>query len=116
MFVAFIGVTPLAADPPTGPRIGGTSSAKPCVIVDIVGHRAGDIDCAAARLQAAARIARSQSDTMRDTPVAGAGSPDVQVGVSSLSGSRLRMGRNLGVSVRPDRPIAIPVNPMGPRR
>ncbi|WP_158299007.1 hypothetical protein [Sphingomonas psychrotolerans] len=53
---------------------------------------------------------------MRDTAVPAAGSPDVQIGVSSLSGSRLRMGNALGRSVRPDRPVAMPVAPIGPRR
>ena len=84
-----------------------------CVVVEVGGTRSGDLECAAQRVAQAARIARAQADAIRNLSAVRAGSPDVRVGVSSLSGSRLRMGGNLGVSIRPARPVAVPVNPMG---
>ena len=88
----------------------------PCVVVEVASSRAGDLECAARRAEKAARIVRAQAETIRAMSVERAGSPDVRVGVSSLSGTRLRMGSNLGRSVRPQRPAPIPANPRGPRR
>lgn len=88
-------------------------SAALCVVVEVGGTRSGDLECAAQRVEQAARIARAQADAIRNLSVVRAGSSDVRVGISSLSGTRLRMGGNLGVSVRPARPAAVPVNPMG---
>ena len=98
-------VLPVPAEPrPEPPVIGGTSVSGPCVEVDIAGHRAGQLDCATRRLQEAARIAQSRARAGIDGPVAGTGAPDAQVGVATLSGSRLRMGSALGRSVHPQRP------------
>lgn len=83
--------------------VGGTPPG-PCVAVYIAGHRAGEVECASDRLQRAARVAQAQAQGPLQTPVAKAGSPDVTVGVSSLSGTRLRMGNALGKSVHPQRP------------
>lgn len=77
-------------------------ASKRCVIVEIAGHRSGHLDCASQRLQDAARIAQDQARRMIEVPQTG--SPDVMVGVSSLSGTRLRMGNALGHSVHPQRP------------
>lgn len=99
------------------PVVGGApAGAPPCVAVDIAGHRAGHLDCASQRLEAAARIAQSQARAVIDTPVIGAGSPDIRTGVASQSATRQRLGTNYGVSVRPQRP-ARPAfsNPLGPR-
>ncbi|QYC10699.1 hypothetical protein [Brevundimonas nasdae] len=85
------------------------STEGPCVQVDVGGYRAGHLDCAVQRLQAAARQSQAQARTGIDVPTAGA--PDVQVGVASQSGVSLRLGPNLGVSAqawRPDRPAAPP--------
>ncbi|ETI64128.1 hypothetical protein C100_09000 [Sphingobium sp. C100] len=84
--------------------------------VDIAGHRAGHLDCATQRLEEAARIARRDADAARDLSVAQAGSPDVQVGVASRAGTRLRLRENFGVSIRPPA-VSPPVvtNPMGRR-
>lgn len=84
-------------------RIGGPAPG-PCVIVDIAGHRAGHLDCATDRLQAAADTAQAQTRAGIDTPVIGAGSPDIQTGVANQSATRLRMGNALGNSVHPQRP------------
>lgn len=84
-------------------KVGGAPPG-PCVAVDIAGHRAGQVECASDRLQRAAQIAQAQAQGPLQTPVAKAGSPDVTVGVSSLSGTRLRMGDALGKSVHPQRP------------
>lgn len=89
-------------------RIGGTPPKGPCVQVDIAGHRAGHLDCASQALQEAGRVAQRQARAAIDISIAGAGSPDTEVGVASLPGSRLRMGRNLGRSVYPDRPNRTP--------
>lgn len=99
---------PQAARAPV--RIGGTPPA-PCVEVEIAGHRVGHLDCASQALQEAGRIAQAQARSAIDTPVLEAGSPDVRVGVSSLSGSRLRMGNALGHSVHPQRPNRAPTAP-----
>lgn len=99
------------ADAPKAPVIG-----KTCVTVEIAGTRAGELDCATLRIEAAARLARAQAETIRTLSTTRAGSPDVRVGVSSLSGTRLRMGGNLGSSARPSRPVPIYVNPMAPPR
>ena len=90
-----------------------SAPSAPCVVVEVGGARSGDLECAARQAAQAARIARAQADAIRNLSAVRAGSPDVRVGVTSLSGSRLRMGSNLGVSVRPARPTATPVNPMG---
>lgn len=94
----------------------GVRSPAPCVQVDIAGHRAGHLDCATQRLEEAARIARRDADAARDLSVAQAGSPDVQVGVASRAGTRLRLRENFGVSIRPPA-VSPPVvtNPMGRR-
>ncbi len=89
-------------------RIGGKPAEGPCVQVDIAGHRAGHLDCASEALQEAGRVAQRHARAGIDAPVAGAGSPDTEIGVASLPGTRLRMGRNLGRSVYPDRPYRAP--------
>lgn len=90
-------------------RIGGPAPG-PCVMVDIAGHRAGHLDCATDRLQAAADTAQAQTRAAIDTPVIGAGSPDIQTGVANQTATRLRMGNALGNSVHPQRPNR-PVHP-----
>lgn len=94
--------------PEPASRIGGKPPEGPCVQVDIAGHRAGHLDCASQALQEAGRIAQRQARAGLEAPVAGAGSSDTEVGVASLPGTRLRMGRNLGRSVYPDRPNRAP--------
>lgn len=97
-------------------RIGGSPPA-PCVEVDIAGHRAGYLDCATRALTEAAQDARRQAETAHDVSVARAGSPDVQVGVASRAGTRLRLRENFGVSVRPPAiPVPVSIPPTGPRR
>lgn len=90
-------------------RIGGPPPG-PCVVVDIAGHRAGHLDCATDRLQAAADTAQAQARSAIETPVIGAGSPDHQTGVANQTATRLRMGNALGNSVHPQRPNR-PVHP-----
>lgn len=103
------------ADPEASVRIGGKPPATgPCVVVDIQGHRAGHLDCATQALQDAADVARRDADAARDVSVAGAGSPDVEVGVASRAGTRLRLRENFGKSVRPPAvPTPVYTNPMG---
>ncbi|WP_438852252.1 hypothetical protein [Brevundimonas nasdae] len=88
-----------------------SGNGGPCVQVDVGGYRAGHLDCAVQRLQAAARQSQAQARAGIDLPAAGAS--DVQVGVASQSGASLRLGPNLGVSAQPWRPER-PVTP--PRR
>lgn len=92
---------PIANPPQT--RIGGPAPG-PCVTVDIAGHRAGHLECATDRLQAAADTAQAQSRSAIETPVIGAGSPDVQTGVANQTATRQRMGNTFGTSVHPQRP------------
>lgn len=87
--------------------IGAPVSTGPCVQVEVGGERVGHLDCAAEALQAAARVAQQQARAPLDVRVPEAGSPDATVGVSSLSGARLRLGPALGTSVtRP--PASLP--------
>lgn len=108
LMAACLGSGVMAKDRPAPPP-------PPCVAVDIGGQRAGHLDCAARRLEDAARIARVKADAAKGVPVPQAGSADVRVGVSSLSGTRLRMGGNLGRSVHPSRPVVTPAGPSRPR-
>ncbi|MBO9726056.1 MAG: hypothetical protein J7530_16905 [Novosphingobium sp.] len=110
---ALLGTEAIAKEPQQ--RIAARHPPVPCVAVDIGGQRAGHLDCAARQLEEAARIARIKAGAAQGVAVPQAGSPDVQVGVSSLSGTRLRMGGNLGTSVYPSRPAVTPVNPLRPR-
>ncbi|MCG2842566.1 hypothetical protein L6Q21_16445 [Sandaracinobacter sp. RS1-74] len=112
-----------AAEPALEPapvRIGGkpadSAHSTPCVVVDIAGERAGHLDCATQALTEAARIAQREAQASRDVSVAQAGSPDLEVGVASRSGTRLRLRENFGVSIRPPA-VSAPVstNPMGRR-
>jgi hypothetical protein len=106
-----------SADPADSARTIGGSGPAPCVQVDIAGHRAGHLDCATQALEDSARAAHREAEATRNISVAGAGSPDVEVGVASRAGTRLRLRQNFGVAIRP--PAAPPPvfnNPMGPRR
>lgn len=110
-------VTAPASGPPTSPsRTIAGSGPSPCVRVDIAGHRAGHLECASRELEAAARVARRDSDAARNIPLPEAGSPDVQLGIASRAGTRLRLRGNFGKSVRP--PAAPPpvFTPPGARR
>lgn len=98
---------PTSIQPPAAgvlPAAGG-----PCVQVDVGGYRAGHLDCAAQRLQAAVRQSQAQARAGIDIPTAGA--PDVQVGVASQSGASLRLGPNLGVSAQAWRPDRLSTQP-----
>lgn len=93
-------------------RIGGPPPG-PCVTVDIAGHRAGHLECATDRLQAAADTAQAQTRSAIETPVIGAGSPDVQTGVANQTATRQRMGNTFGTSVHPQRPNRPVLPPRG---
>lgn len=91
------------------------TATSPCVVVDIAGHRAGNLDCAAAALEAAARTAQTRARAGFEVPDARA--PDVVTGVASRSATRQRLGTNFGTSVRPARPHPpVYANPIGSRR
>lgn len=92
--------------------IGRDLPPGPCVQVEIGAERVGHLECASQALQAAARTAQAQARSAFEVPVPEAGSPDVRVGVSSLSGARLRLGSALGTSVH--RPVP-PRAPGAPR-
>lgn len=98
--------TEVVAPPEPRRRTIGGEGPPPCVQVDIAGHRAGHLDCATAALERAAETARRDTDAAHRIPVAGAGSPDVEVGVASRAGTRLRLRENFGASIRP--PMAAP--------
>lgn len=123
--------TPLCAEPPqsnlagaqsarditvTGQHpivIGGRSAPAPCVAADVAGRRIGATDCAAAKLDEAAKAAstRAQADPTFGVPNAGSG--DTKVGVGSLTGSSQRLGADLrGRTSLPVRPaLPPPANP-----
>ncbi|ATQ44564.1 hypothetical protein [Caulobacter mirabilis] len=85
--------------------------ATVCVQVEVAGSRAGHLDCAAATLQEAGRLAQSRARAAFDSPVVGVRSPDIAKGVASQAALRQRLGSNFGRSPypqRPDRPTPPP--------
>lgn len=111
---AVVRAEPEPASP--APRTIGGTQAAPCVQVDVAGNRAGHLECASRVLEDAARVARREAEAARNVTVPQAGSPDVQVGVASRAGTRLRLRENFGVSIRPPAvaPPAYPT-PVRPR-
>jgi hypothetical protein len=111
---ADIVLPPINVQTEAASRMIGGPPPGPCVEVDIAGHRAGHLDCATRALTEAARDARREAVAARDVSVAGAGSPDVQVGVASRAGARLRLRENFGISIRPPAaPPPVYSNPLG---
>lgn len=101
---------------PAQARIGGNVPASSCVVVEIDGYRAGDLECVSQKLTDAARSAQQRGGNQASLGLPQAGSPDVEVGVASRSGASLRMGNALGHSVHPQRPsVSIPPPNMGPQ-
>ena len=106
--MAVVGVSggfamPLLAEPPqdhactraattgqSSSRIGGRQEV--CVVVDVAGNKVGDIDCAAAWLQAAARVAQERAKTDPTLAVPTATSDPLRVGVGSVAASSQRLG------------------------
>lgn len=78
--------------------------ATVCVQVEVAGTRAGHLDCAAATLQQAGRLAQDQARAAFDAPVVGVRSPDIAKGVANQTALRQRLGSNFGHSVHPQRP------------
>lgn len=106
-------VAPASLNPSSAPapRIRPQAAPGPCVQVEVGAERVGHLDCAAEALQAAARVAQTQARAPLEIPVPGTGSPDASIGVSSVSGARMRLGPALGTSVH--RPAQGSVPPAG---
>jgi hypothetical protein len=92
------------------PRIGGKTH-DPCVAVDIAGHKAGDTDCAAQKLQDAAKAAQDRAKDQPVPNVVTATSPDTKIGVANEAATKQRLGDNFGKSVLPQRPTPPPLEP-----
>jgi hypothetical protein len=93
------------------PIIGGKPS-DPCVAVDAAGRHAGDADCAAQKLQDAAKAAQEHTGQGRDTAnIPGATSHDTRIGVANQTATKQRLGNNFGKSVLPQRPNVPPPAP-----
>lgn len=112
-----------SGDPPKAAASTGTIGGLPpvaadmCVEVDIAGYKAGHLDCASQRLQAATREAQARAPNAEGFDLPSARSADVVTGVANQTATRQRMGNQYGVGVRPQRPPP-PVYgppPMGPR-
>ena len=88
----------LAPTQTSAPTIGERPPQNLCIQVEVGGERVGHLECASEALQAAARVARDQARAPLKTPTPGVGSPDAMVGVSTVSGARLRLGPALGTS------------------
>jgi hypothetical protein len=94
---------PLWAEPPQssadetitvrGARLG--QAGDPCVAVDAAGRRAGQTDCAAQKLQDAARAAQARAKGDPTLAVPNARSAGTIVGVGSLAASSERLGGDL---------------------
>jgi hypothetical protein len=105
-----IDLPPMTVEGKAPATIGGAKS-DPCVAVDIAGHKAGDADCAAQKLQDAARQAQDRAKDQPVPNVASATSPDTQIGVANQAATKQRLGDNFGKSVLPQRPTPPPPTP-----
>src|ERR1700761_4147588 len=74
---------PARVQAPVAPRIGGDPKTDPCVAVDIAGRRAGDADCAAQRLQDAAKAAQDRAKNQPVPNIPSADAPDTEIGVAN---------------------------------
>lgn len=105
--VAGLGVVPLLVVAPASARQATRPgpvavAVPPCVIVDIAGLRVGAVDCADARLAAAARAAQARARAaVAALPRAAAGPA---VGTPSLAALRQRLGPAFGHGVAAPRP------------
>ncbi|QXQ05306.1 hypothetical protein KX816_13685 [Sphingosinicellaceae bacterium] len=112
--LAVVMAATIAVPSAAGPVIGG-GPMTPCIVVDIAGTRAGSVDCAAARLGAAARTAQDRAGST-GIAVPDARSPGVVTGVASQTATRQRIGKTFGTGVRPQRPpTPVYTNPIGSR-
>lgn len=90
----------------------GGKPADPCVGVDVAGRKAGSEDCAAQKLQDAAKAAQDHTDQGRDTAnLPTATSHDTYIGVANQTATKQRLGNNFGKSVLPQRPNTPPPAP-----
>jgi hypothetical protein len=88
-------------------RIGGTPARSPCPAANAAGK--GADDCAAAKLDEAARVAQHAATIDPTLAVPNARSGDTTVGVGSLTGSSQRLGADLrGRTTLPVRPVPTP--------
>src|SRR5262249_19507383 len=87
-------------------KIGGKPS-DPCVSVDIAGRRAGAADCAARKLQDAAKAAQEKAQGQKTPDIPTATSPDTKIGVANDAATRQRLGDSFGKSVVPQRPTRV---------
>ncbi len=92
------------------PRIGGHNTA-PCAAADTAGRKAGDTDCAARKLQDAAKAAQDRAKDQPIPNVPTATSPDTQIGVANEAATKQRLGDSFGKSVLPQRPTPPPPEP-----
>ncbi|MEG3086715.1 hypothetical protein [Sphingomonas sp. PB4P5] len=97
---------PVGTPAPSAPLGRAAPAAGPCVEVDIAGNKAGHLDCASQRLQAATRQAQASAPNADRFDVPNARSADVVTGVANQTATRQRMGNQFGVGVRPQRPAA----------
>jgi hypothetical protein len=105
-----IDLPPMKVEGKAPTTIGGAKSDS-CVAVDIAGHKAGDAECAAQKLQDAARQAQDRAKDQPVPSVASATSPDTEIGVANQAATKQRLGDNFGKSVLPQRPTAPPPAP-----
>ncbi|MCI3179521.1 hypothetical protein C5708_04565 [Caulobacter sp. CCUG 60055] len=106
--VAAAGVA-LAAASPAPATIGGPPDASVCVTVEVAGARSGTLDCAAARLRAAAQAAQDKAAQDRAADGGGLDAPSARssaavVGAALPAATRQRLGSAYGHGVRPQRP------------
>ncbi len=110
MLVAGAGVS-LAQTSSVDPRVASRASKAPCVMVDVAGQKAGDLDCANQALSSAVHRAQAASQPNLDVPTIGS-SPSA-LGEANVAATRERLGSAFGVSVNPQRPDATYAPPLG---
>jgi hypothetical protein len=87
------------------PHIGGQPHDA-CGGAGTEGRKATDADCAAQKLQSAAKAAQDHAGNQQVPDSPGATSPDISVGVANQAATKQRLGNNFGKSVVPQRPAA----------
>lgn len=117
LLLLFSGAPSLAQTAPAPPAATGSPSSSsagaktPCVMVDIAGHRTGDLDCTN---QTLAKVAgRAQAATTPQVGVPTIGSSPTALGEANVAATRERLGSSFGTSVIPQRPVQTYAPPLG---
>lgn len=97
------------ADQTDRPQAPASTGETPCVMVDIAGERAGELECANGELTDTSARAKAASEQARARVAEALKRSDVARGVANTAATRLRTESHAG------RGVAVPANTMGRR-